>query len=74
MTLLNADRVAVIDPATLTVVAQIDVGEGPHDLAFMPDVDGDLRGYVTNFRGDDLSLIDLEPGSPSRFEMKAQIR
>lgn len=73
-TAFNEDRVVVMDPATFSVLARIPVGDGPHDIAFQPDVDGRLRGYVTNFNDHTLSVLDLEPGSPHRFTEIARIR
>ncbi len=71
VTAFDDDRVVVVDPTSLSVVARIDVGDGPHEIAFMPDGDGRLRGYVANFGGQSLSVLDLEPGSPRRFTLLA---
>lgn len=68
------DRVAVIDPSTLAVVARIRVGRGPQDIAFLPDPDGRLRGYVSNFEEHSLSILDLDPASPDRFSRLATVR
>ncbi|MCA9546902.1 MAG: hypothetical protein KC613_20995 [Myxococcales bacterium] len=73
VTAFGDDRVVVLDPATLAVVARIEVGQGPHDIAFLPDADGRLRGYVSNFEVHSLSVLDLEPGSPARFTRIATI-
>lgn len=74
VTLFNDDRVLVIDPASLSVIARIEVGDGPNDIAFMLDDAGKLRGYVTGFSDNSLSVLDLEPGSPTRFTRIATIK
>jgi YVTN family beta-propeller protein len=73
VTAFDDDRVTVVDPTTMSVVARIDVGDGPHEIAFMPDGDGHLRGYVADFNGQSLSVLDLEPGSASRFTLLATV-
>ena len=69
VSLFDEDQVAVIDPERSAVIAMIDVGENPHDITFLPNADGELRGYVTNFSDHSVSVLDLHPGSPSRFQM-----
>ncbi len=69
VTALNANRISVIDPDLRTKVADIETCKGPHDLAFMPDESGALRGYVTCFEDDQVGILDLEPGSETRFTM-----
>ncbi len=73
VTAFQSDRLFVVDPASLAVVARIDMGDGPHDIVFMLDGDGQLRGYVTNFNDNTLTVVDLEPGSPTRFTVLATI-
>ncbi len=73
-TVFNDDRVVVIDPDNGLVIARIDTGKGPHDIVFLTDPSGGLRGYVSNFRDNSLSVIDLEPGSPSRFTVVATVQ
>ena len=73
VTAFNDDRLIVVDPAILSVIARIDVGAGPHDIALMPDGEGRLLAYVSNFRDHTLSVVDLEPGSPTRFQRVAVI-
>lgn len=68
------DRVSVIDPSTLAVVARIRVGQGPQDIVFMPDPDGRLRGFVSNFEDNSISILDLEPDSAARFTRLATVR
>lgn len=74
VTLFNDNRLLVVDPASMSVVARIEVGEGPNDIAFMLDSAGKLRGYVTGFSDHSLSVLDLEPGSPARFTRIATIK
>ena len=59
--------VAVIDPQRLAVIARIKVGASPHDIAFLPNEEGELRAYVTNFTEHSVSVIDVHEGSESRF-------
>jgi hypothetical protein len=58
----------------MTVIARIPTGVGPHDIAFMPDVDGRLMAWVSNFRDHSLTLVDIDPDSPRRFTAVAQLR
>jgi YVTN family beta-propeller protein len=68
------DALLVVDPALMTVIARIPTGVGPHDIAFMPDVDGRLMAWVSNFRDHSLTLVDIDPDSPRRFTAVAQLR
>jgi YVTN family beta-propeller protein len=63
----NDDHVLVVDPRLATVIATIDVGKGPYDISFMLNQQGELRGYVSLFRDQAVSVLDLHPGSPTRF-------
>jgi YVTN family beta-propeller protein len=56
----SANQLAIVDPATKQVVARIDTGEGPHEVA--ASTDGKLA-FITNYGAKDpghsLSVIDL---------------
>ena len=67
ITATSDDHVLVVDPRLATVVATIDVGKGPYDIRFMLNQEGELRGYVTLFRDQAVSVLDLHPDSPTRF-------
>ncbi|MCA9538636.1 MAG: hypothetical protein KC620_07090 [Myxococcales bacterium] len=73
VTLFDDDRVVVVDPTTLSPVARIETGQGPHDLAFMLDAGGTLRGYATLFNDHALAVFDLDPRSTSRFTLTATV-
>jgi DNA-binding beta-propeller fold protein YncE len=68
------DRVVVVDPSLMAVVAQIETGRGPHDIAFMPDAQGRLHAWVANFRDHTLTVIDVDPRSSRRFSVLATVR
>lgn len=74
VTLFDDGKVIVVDPASLTVIAQIDVGDGPHDIAFLLDEAGALRGYVTLFNDNALAVLDLDPSSSTRFTHTATVQ
>ena len=73
ISVFDDDRVIVVDPLLLAVVAQIEVGDGPHEIVFMPNADDALQAYVSNFRAHTLTMIDIEPRSPRRFESIADL-
>jgi YVTN family beta-propeller protein len=73
VTSISENRVVVVDPQSLSVVGRIKVGAGPHDVAFLPDAQGRLRGYVTAFEDHALSVLDLDPASSSRFTRIATV-
>lgn len=74
VTAFHTDELFVIDPSSLTVIARIPMPDGPHDIVFMLDAAGRMRGYVTNFNDNSLSVLDLEPDSPGRFTVSATIK
>lgn len=74
VTAFEDNRVLVVDPALLAVVAKIETGGGPHDIVFLPDADGRLFAWVTNFRDHTLSVIDIDPESDRRFTVVATVR
>ncbi len=64
---LDDGQIVVIDPTLRAAIAHIKVCPSPHDIAFLPNAEGQLRGYVTCFESDRIAVIDLEPGSETRF-------
>lgn len=68
VTTLDDSAVTVIDPRKLAVIARARVERSPNDIAFLPNEQGRLRGFVTNFKDHSVSVIDLDPYSPTRFK------
>lgn len=68
------NRVLVIDPQRGQVINSIEVGEGPYDISFMLNEQGELRGYVSLFKDQAISVLDLQPESPTRFRQLKVIR
>ena len=66
-------HLVVFDPSSMSVVARIDVGDTPQDMAIMKNSQGQVLGYVTNFKGNSISIVDLTPGSESRFSLIAVV-
>jgi YVTN family beta-propeller protein len=59
----NSNWVAVIDPATMTVVDRFSTGNIPHHVAPAPDLS---TLYVDNEGSSSLTQIDIETGRPVR--------
>ncbi len=59
----EAGQVYVIDPENVVVVGIINVGRGPAQLTFSPTDPG--IAIVTGFSDNNVSIIDLTPGSPT---------
>jgi hypothetical protein len=72
-------QVAVIDPDLAIITDTILVGRGPNDIAFnfgdgiQPATPLPRRAYVTNFTDSDVSVIDLERGSPTENRVISRI-
>ncbi len=67
VTCFEDGEVYVVDPRVPRVVDIIEVGRGPAGLAFPPpgaEGDGKLM-YVVGFGANDVSVVDIEPGSPT---------
>ena len=69
VSMFEDDRVLVVDPNALIVLDRIETGRGPHAMEFMVTGAGVLRGYVANFDSSSISVVDLEPGSETRFSV-----
>ncbi len=59
----EAGQIYVIDPAPLSVVGIINVGRGPTTLVFGKGDPG--TAYVAGFSDNNVSVLDLAPGSPN---------
>jgi YVTN family beta-propeller protein len=59
----EAGQVYVIDPENVVVAGIINVGRGPAQLTFSPTDPG--TAIVTGFSDNNVSIIDLTPGSPT---------
>lgn len=66
-----ADTVDVIDSATRTVVARVNVGVQPVGVAVRPD---GKEVWVANHVSDSVSVIDTDPTSPTRFQVLATVQ
>lgn len=73
ITSLNSGTLTVVDPISLEPLGRIDVGRGPHDIAFMLNAEGELRAYVSLFEEHKIIIIDVHPGSATRFTKVGEI-
>lgn len=62
----DTGEVYVFDPAGPTLLTTFSVGRGPGGLVF--DV-GRPIAYVLNFSQNDVSVVDLAPGSPTQYHV-----
>jgi DNA-binding beta-propeller fold protein YncE len=80
VTCFGAGQVFVVDPDLRSAVAALDVGRGPNGVRIAHDSTAaagaprrtDL-GVIANFADTNVSLIDLEPGSPSENRVVLKI-
>ena len=69
------DGVYAVDPLAMAVVARIEVGDGPYGIAVQGDpAAGPLRAYVALFEEDGLSVVDLDPASPTYHTEIARLK
>jgi len=66
------DKVWAIDTESLLPVDSINVGAGPYEMAALLTADMQ-RGYVSNFLGHTISVVDLDPASPYYHSQIAEI-
>jgi DNA-binding beta-propeller fold protein YncE len=64
-------QVYVVDPVLMTADAIIEAGAGPADLQFSPQ-DGTIA-YLAGFANNNVSVIDLQPGSPTEYRVVQRI-
>lgn len=65
------DSVLVIDPESLVPVRHIPVHLAPFDLAYNPVR---KEGYVVNFEGDSVSVLDLDPASATYHQVRGELK
>jgi hypothetical protein len=76
VTCFDAGQVYVFDPAVPRLTNVVDAGRGPAGLAFAPgpsSVDKKLLAYVVGFSANNISVLDLTPGSPTRYHVIQRI-
>ena len=71
VTCFESGQVYVVDPFVPRLTNVIEVGRGPAGLAFpkAPNSKGEYLGYVVGFSANNISVVDLTPGSPTQFHV-----
>jgi DNA-binding beta-propeller fold protein YncE len=64
-------QVYVVDPGLMVIDAIIEVGAGPADLQFSPS--DPAIAYVAGFANNNVSVIDLRPGTPTEYRVTQRI-
>jgi DNA-binding beta-propeller fold protein YncE len=64
-------QIYVVDPDQLTVDAIVEVGTGPIDFVFAED--DPAVAYVAGFANNNVSVLDLKPGSPTEYRVVQRI-
>lgn len=67
----EAGQVYVVDPYVPRLLAIIEVGRGPAGLAFNPK--NPNRAYVVGFGSNNVSVVDLDPTSATRYHVIQRI-
>ena len=67
----QGDEIYVIDPDQLNVEAIVEVGTGPIDFVFAED-DRSIA-YIAGFANNNVSVLDLKPGSPTEYRVVQRI-
>jgi DNA-binding beta-propeller fold protein YncE len=71
VTCFEAGEVYVIDPYVMRLATIIEVGRGPAGLSFSNGAPN--RAYVVGFGANNVSVIDLDPGSPTQYHVIERI-
>ena len=74
ITSIDSGTLTIIDPLSLEPVSRLKVGRSPHDIAFMLNEAGELRAYVSLFEEHKIIIIDVHPGSATRFTKVGEIK
>ena len=71
ITCYEGGEIYVVDPKVPLVVAIIEAGHGPVGLTFSP-ADPTIA-YVAGYADNNVSVIDLSPGSPTEYMVVQRI-
>src|SRR5580693_7873606 len=55
------NTLVIVDPASLTIVARVPVGDNPHEVAVSDD--GKIA-YISNYGGNTIAVVDLAAQKP----------
>jgi DNA-binding beta-propeller fold protein YncE len=71
VTCYEGGQIYVFDPYVPRLVKVIEVGRGPAGLSFDPVVRNptSVFAYSTGFGANNVSVIDLRPGSPTEYRV-----
>jgi hypothetical protein len=72
----DAGQIYVFDPYVPRLIGVINAGRGPAGLAFPPNPRADLPqrlAYVVGFSANDISVVDLTPGSDTQYHVVQRI-
>jgi YVTN family beta-propeller protein len=73
VTCFESGEVYVVDPYSPRVIAIVEVGRGPAGLAFSNDDPLHPLAFVAGFGANNLSVIDLAPGSATQYHVVLRI-
>jgi DNA-binding beta-propeller fold protein YncE len=74
ITCFESGQVYVVDPFVPRLTNVIEVGRGPAGLAFAPPgPNGERLAYVVGFSANNVSVVDLTPGSGTQFHVIQRI-
>jgi hypothetical protein len=76
VTCFDAGQIYVFDPYVPRLIAVINAGRGPAGMAFPPNPRTDLAerlAYVVGFSANDVSVVDLTPGSETQYHIVQRI-
>jgi hypothetical protein len=66
-------QIYVVEPESLNIESIIEMGAGPTELVFPPEPNDQTVAYVANFPNNNLSVVDLKPGSPTEYHVVQRI-
>jgi DNA-binding beta-propeller fold protein YncE len=67
----ESGQIYVVDPTLMEVTAVVNAGRGPNNLAFAPQ--DRTVAYLAGFSDNNISVIDLKPGSPTEYKVIQRI-
>jgi hypothetical protein len=76
VTCFDAGQIYVVDPYVPRVISVLNAGRGPAGLVFPETLRTDRPerlAYVVGFSANDISVLDLTPGSPTQYHLVQRI-